>query len=220
MSNRNPKTSSSNGGDDGSGSSNEEVFDWSTVFPTSKIKTHLHRQSDDISCLPKKTLELISTCSALILRKIVQEAALISQETKNSSSSGNERSTSTTAAVVVINAKDIKNAVERNESFYFAQDTLEEIAVKDDRKLVNASEKSSDHKRKLSPTKPVESSRPRKKVVKELTNLSGKNDDAINHASMKEVLQVADISSSSNNNDNKEFASLRNEIVVDEEDYD
>ena len=180
-------------------------FDWSSVFPPGRIKTQIQLEDDNIGCLPKKTLELISTCSTLLLRKIVQTSCT-SKEKGGKTGRTAKASAASPPSSQLLAAQDIQKGIQEGpESLHFLQDVVDQAVRDDDGKV--ASRKT----RKRKATKSVkdtiaDSSKPLAKLRKSHSTTAG-----ISKETLEQAVELSKEPTTQN---------TKGGVVLDEEDYD
>ena len=109
-------------------------FDWSSVFPPGRIRTQIQLEDDNIGCLPKKTLELISACSTLFLRKIVQTSCAAKDNISETVTTGSPPSPST----ILLSAQDMQKGIQEGPNcLLFLDDVVAQAVHDDDRKVAS-----------------------------------------------------------------------------------
>jgi len=170
-------------------------FDWSSPFPPARIRTQIQQEDDNIGCLPKKTLQLISICSALLLRKIVQAGIAASAKDSNIN-------TATAASRLVLSAKDLQEGIRQSPDCLDFLEAVVAQAVRDDEGKIARYKK----KRKTISKPSASSAKMAKRFVTDVA--SGISDETLDQAvavSESVIVQKANNKSS---------------ITLDEDDYD
>lgn len=180
------------------GEDSVQDLDSGTVFPVSRIKTQLQNEDNDIGRLPKKTLQLISSCSALVLQKIVQESLSLKEEYQNFM---NKQQDDNEKPVIVLSAEDLKRGVEKNESLHFLKEPIEDAMQLEDGRL--APQKRGKRAAQKAADGGSRNSRKAAKIAKAAPGLD--------QASLEQIMELSNKPSR---------VTMQDEIVPDEEDYD
>ena len=178
-------------------------FDWSSVFPPGRIKAQIQQEDDNVGCLPKKTLELISTCSTLLLREIVQTSCALMENENIKMESGRQATTAAALppGTMLLSAKDIQNGIRKGpECLQFLQNVVDQAVRDDDGKV--ASRKI----RKRKATNSAAASRPLSKLLKDTNTTAG-----ISKETLEEAVELSKVALTPRSKDT---------VVLDEEDYD
>jgi hypothetical protein len=192
----------------------DKSFDWTSVFTEGRVKAQIQLGDPNVGRTPRPTLQLISTCSALLLRKLVQESkGRARQRTLQSTASTTEvlkgdrkklfdgSGLGDNSQILVLSAKDILESVRNNESLAFLHDALEQATNADNGNL--ASQNKGKRKKMVTDNdKPSKKRAPRR--------LAGGN--IIGSDAMEQALQISQEQGSVNNAAAK--------ITLDEEEYD
>lgn len=195
-------------------------YAWDSLWPEGRIKTLIHTQDANAGIFRRQTLQMLSTCSALLLRRIVQQSChLRSQDKSNQPTPTSSSSKAPGASAIVLSAKDIQRSVAQDDSLGFLEEVLEEAVESDDGKLAKI--KTIKSKRKQAPaagvgnrngdtTNPSSSKRPKNSAkIPKVSNEWGNVDQEHIRQAIQQVSQEAVPNSRTTD-----------KIVLDEEDYD
>lgn len=173
-------------------------FDWGSIFPASRIKSQLQNEDENLGRLPKKTLHLISNCSALLLRQIVQKSLAKKKDNDNQQ------------PAIILSAQDLLRGVQASEALSFLEESVQEATQQDDGKLAPVKRKRSTASNRIDPSKSSTSMRENAPNTK-----SAKKPKISGNRGVEEALEVV-----SEKQTSTVTAKLPDKIVVDEEDYD
>ena len=89
-------------------------FDWSSVYPSGRIKSQIQAVDADIGCLPQKSLELINASSMLLLKKVVKASS---------------------SDTTILSAKDIQHGIQNESSLAFLGESVDDAVKSETNKL-------------------------------------------------------------------------------------
>jgi hypothetical protein len=173
-------------------------FDWLSVFPMSRIKAQI-KGSEDIGRLPKKTLELISASSALLVRDIIQESIVHAQAKKQT----NPQSAEAEKSILILNSQDILKGVRERGDLSFLEDAVEQALDMEDGKLASTKVKKGQKRSRATGNQTAARPNATKK---------SKINSGISSESLNQALEVSSQETTT--------AIQSEKIVVDDEDYD
>lgn len=189
--------------DNNSNQNKHTDFDWSSVFPPGRIKTQIQLEDDNIGCLPKKTLELISTCSTLLLRKIVQ-TSFASKDEGGKAGTAAKATAASPPSSLLLSAQDIRKGIQEGpECLQFLQEVVDQAMRDDDGKVASRKTK------KRRATKSAEGTitgKPFAKLLKSNSTTAG-----ISKETLEQAVELSKESATQN---------TKGGVVLDEEDYD
>ncbi|CAB9517354.1 expressed unknown protein [Seminavis robusta] len=170
-------------------------FEWESVLTDGRVKSVIQAEDANAGVFRKNTLQLIKTCSSLLLRKVVQQSSRHKQPHTNDKNG---------PSVLVLSARDLKDGVADQEesSLGFLQTALENAAAADTGKMARPKAK------RKQPPPATDNNKPRNKKSKTA---------GVEEESIQQALEISQQQGATTAHDH---STSEDKITLDEEDYD